>query len=658
MTGLPFRKNKMRIFLVVLCGMILGIPGGILIAITRDLPEIRSLESYKPSSVTRIYSADHILLSELFLEKRDPLPLHRIPRHLIQAILSIEDKSFYQHSGVDLKSIVRAIYKDIHARKLVEGASTLTQQLAKTLFLTSEKTLVRKLKEAILAFQLERRYTKDEILELYLNQIYFGSGAYGVSAAAKTFFNKPVEQLTLAEAALIAGMPQLPSRLSPLISPERAVERRNIVLKQMLRNNIISENEFNQAENEPLQIGKHTDHHSIAPYFLQYVTNQLENIVGATLLYQGGLVVNTTLDFELQQSAESAVCNRLKELETRMEKNNIPNPKPEAAVLSLSIQTGGILCMIGGKEFSRSSYNRAVFAKRQPGSAFKPILYACAVEQGFPQNMLLLDSPVVFSGSGDSPLWEPENFTRDYLGEITLRKALVYSKNIPAVRLMEKLGVTSVSRFAASLGIQSQLHPYLSLALGTAEMTLLELTAAYSVFPNQGKLIKPFAIIEIQDRQGRMIWRAKPQQSIAMSRVGAAIITDMLNGVILEGTGRKAKSLRQPIAGKTGTTNQYKDALFIGFSPSVTTGVWVGQDSSVTLGNGETGATAALPIWMDVMQNAESGSSGRSFDIPDETVRVRMDPTSGNPVSETTPDSVNALFKKGTEPKKNISPSD
>jgi penicillin-binding protein 1A len=657
MTNLTFRINKMRIFLVVLCGMILGIPGGILIAITRDLPEIRSLESYKPSSVTRIYSANHELLSELFLEKRDPLPLHRIPRHLIQAVLSIEDKSFYQHSGVDLKGIVRAIYKDIHARKLVEGASTLTQQLAKTLFLTSKKTIVRKLKEAILAFQLERRYTKDEILELYLNQIYFGSGAYGVNAAAKTFFNKPVENLTLAEAALIAGMPQLPSHLSPLISPERAVQRRNIVLKQMFRNKIISKKEFKQAGNEPLQLGKHSDQHLIAPYFVQYVTNQLENLVGATLLYQGGLVVNTTLDYELQQSAESAVRNRLQELETRMKKN-ILKPEPQAATLSLNIQTGGILSMVGGKDFSQSNYNRAVTAKRQPGSAFKPIVYACAVEQGFPQNMLLLDSPVVFSGSGDSPPWEPENFTRDYMGEITLRKALTCSKNIPTVRLMEKLGVSSVTRFAASLGIQSPLHPYLSLALGTAEMTLLELTAAYSVFPNQGKLIKPFAITEIQDRHGRIIWHAKPQKAIAMSRAGAAIITDMLRGVILEGTGQKAKSLQQPLAGKTGTTNQYKDALFIGFSPAITTGVWVGQDSSVTLGNEETGARAALPIWMDVMQKAESKSSGLSFDIPDETIRVRMDPTSGNLVSETAPDSVNALFKKGTEPKKNSSHSD
>jgi penicillin-binding protein 1A len=652
MTGVTFRKNRMRIFLIVLCGMILGIPGGILIAITRDLPEIRSLESYKPSSVTRIYSADHVLLSELFLEKRDPLPLHRIPKPLIQAILSIEDKSFYQHSGIDLKGIIRAIYKDIHARKLVEGASTLTQQLAKTLFLTSEKTLVRKLKEAILAFQLERRYTKDEILELYLNQVYFGSGAYGVNAAARTFFNKPVEQLTLAEAALIAGMPQSPSRLSPLISPERAVERRNIVLKQMFRNKIISEKEFKQSENEPLQLGKNADHRLIAPYFIQHVTNQLEDIVGATLLYQGGLIVNTTLDYDIQQSAETAVRNRLQELETRMKKHSI-KPEPQAAVISLSIQTGGILSMVGGKDFSQSKYNRAVSAKRQPGSAFKPILYACAVEKGFSQNMLLLDSPVVFSGFGDSPPWEPENFSKDYMGEITLRKALAFSKNIPAIRLMEKLGVSSVSRFASSLGIQSPLHPYLSLALGTAEMTLLELTAAYSVFPNQGKLIKPFAIAEILDRHGRMIWHAKPRKSIAMSRAGAAIITDMLNGVILEGTGQKAKSLRQPLAGKTGTTNLYKDALFIGFSPAITTGVWVGQDSSETLGNDETGAKAALPIWMDVMKKAESKSSGLSFDIPDETVRVRMDPTSGNPVAETDPDSVNALFKKGTEPKKN-----
>jgi penicillin-binding protein 1A len=652
MTSFNFLKNKLLICLIVVCGMIFGIAGGILVAITRDLPEIQSLESYKPSAVTRIYSADKILLSELYLEKRDPLPLHDIPKILKQAMVSIEDKSFYRHSGVDLKGIARAIYKDILARRFVEGASTLTQQLAKTLFLTRKKAIVRKLKEAILAFQLERRYTKNEILELYLNQVYFGSGAYGVKAAAKTFFNKPVSHLTLAEAALIAGMPQSPSRLSPLINPERAVKRRNIVLNQMFRNNIISKKEFKQAKKEPLNLRKSSKYHSKAPYFIRYVMNQLEDEIGYTLMYRGGLIVHTTLDYELQEAAESAVRKRLTELEARMKKNNITEPDPQAAIISLDNNTGGILALVGGKDFAQSSYNRAVTAKRQPGSAFKPILYAYAVEQGFPQNMLILDSPIIFPGPGNNPPWKPENFTKNYMGEITLRKSLTYSKNIPAVRLMEKLGVSSVSTFAYSLGIQSQLHPYLSLALGTSELTLLELTAAYSVFPNQGKQIKPFSITEVQDRQGRVIWRAKPKKKVGMSRIGAAIITDMLNGVVLEGTGRKAKFLRQPLAGKTGTTNQYKDALFIGFSPSITTGVWVGQDSSETLGKGETGARAALPIWIDVMKTAEKKFSVLYFDLPDGTVRVRIDPTTGNSAPVTAPHSVKALFKKGAEPEK------
>ncbi|RJP83204.1 MAG: PBP1A family penicillin-binding protein [Desulfobacteraceae bacterium] len=658
MTRFLFQKNKMLICLITACGIIAGTAGGILIAVTRDLPEIRSLQSYQPSAVTRIYSEDRVLLSELFLEKRDPLRLNDIPISLRQAVIAIEDRNFYRHSGVDLKGIARAVIKDILARKFVEGASTLTQQLAKTLFLTHKKTIIRKLKEAILAFQLERRYTKDEILELYLNQVYFGSGAYGVKAAAKTFFNKPVGELTLAEAALIAGMPQSPSRLSPLINPERAVQRRDIVLKQMMRNRIISQKEFQQAANEPLRIGQSSDNHSKAPYFTRYVMDQLEREVGSTLMYHGGLIVHTTLNYELQNAAETAVRKRLPELEDRMKNNHITAPAPQAAVISLDIQTGGILTMVGGRDFSQSSYNRAVTAKRQPGSAFKTILFAYAAEQGFPQNMLILDSPVIFPGPGDSPPWEPENFTNDYMGEITLRKALAYSKNIPAVRLIEKVGVAPVVSFAYSLGIQSPLHPYLSLALGTAEMTLMELTTAYSVFPNQGKRIKPFAITEVQDRQGRIILRAKPQKTIVMSRTGAAIITDMLTGVIQEGTGRKAEILRRPLAGKTGTTNQYKDALFIGFSPSITTGVWVGQDSAKTLGSGETGARAALPIWMDIMKAAESKTyPGLYFDTPDGTVRVRIDPVSGNPVPENTPGSVNALFIKGTEPEKFRSPA-
>ncbi len=643
-------KNKVLILVVLTCGILFGAAGGILLALTRDLPQIQALDSFKPSAVTRIYSADRVLLSELFIEKRDPIPLNHIPDHLKKAVLAAEDKNFYRHSGVDLKGILRAIYKDIRARKFVEGASTITQQLSKTLFLTHKKTLIRKLKEAILAFQLERRYTKDEILELYLNQIYFGSGAYGVKAAAKTFFNKSVENLTLAESALIAGMPKSPSRLSPLINKELAIKRRNTVLAQMAGNRIISNEEYLKALNETLQPAEYREQSAKAPYFVRHVLNILEKEIGSSLLYGGGLTVFTTLDHDLQAAAESAVINGLANLEARMKQRKIQNPDPQAAVICLDIKTGCIMTLVGGKDFSQSPFNRATDAKRQPGSAFKPILYGYAIEQGFSQNMLILDAPIIFPKAGGNASWKPENFTQEYMGEITLRKSLTFSKNIPAVRLMERLGPSSVIGFAHSLGIKSHLFPYLSLALGTSEMTLLELTSAYAVFPNRGEVITPFAITEVHDRLGRILWRAKPKKTIAMSRTGAAIITDMLHGVIMEGTGRKAKSLRQPLAGKTGTTNQYKDALFIGFSPSITTGVWVGQDSSETLGKGETGAMAALPIWIDVMKKAETKTPGLYFDFPDGTVKVRIDPVTGHPAPANDPNSVEALFKKGSEP--------
>jgi penicillin-binding protein 1A len=371
-TKMIFRliKSKIIILLVLALGILFGATGGVLLALTRDLPQIRDLESFKPSAVTRVYSADSILLSELFIEKRDPIPLDNIPDHLIKAILATEDQNFYQHSGVDLKGILRAIYKDMRAKKFVEGASTITQQLSKTLFLTHKKTLARKLKEAILAFQLERRYTKKEILELYLNQVYFGSGAYGVKAASRTFFDKSIGDLTLSESALIAGMPKSPSRLSPLINKELAIKRRNTVLKQMVKNRIITNDEYKKALREPLQLAESSGQSAKAPYFVRYVLNSLEEGIGSSLLYRGGLTIFTTLDYDLQKEAESAVIDSLAKLEARMELKKIQNPNPQAAVICLDTKTGGILAMVGGKNFSQSPFNRATSAKRQPGSSF------------------------------------------------------------------------------------------------------------------------------------------------------------------------------------------------------------------------------------------------------------------------------------------------
>ncbi|MGD2098874.1 MAG: PBP1A family penicillin-binding protein [Desulfobacterales bacterium] len=649
---LDFRLNRHKLFitLFLLVGVISGSLAGAFFALTHDLPQIRALEHFTPDAVTRIYSADNVLLAELFVEKREPVPLKTIPRHLITALVATEDRKFYKHSGVDLKGIARAIIKDIKAGEFVEGASTITQQLAKTLFLTPRKTLVRKLKEAILAFQLERRYTKDEILELYLNQVYFGSGAYGVESAAKIFFGKSVKDLNLSECALVAGMPKSPSRYSPLVDPELAIKRRNTVLRQMRDTGNISDEAYRQAVLTTLDTNNHRSDSSKAAFFVNYVKSSLEDELGSTRLYKGGLSVYTTLNFQLQQAAEKAVTDGLADLSERMQQAQLEDADSQAALISIDLTTGGILAMVGGKDFTTSRFNRATMALRQPGSAFKPFVYAYAIEQGLAQNTTILDAPVVYRGAQEGQDWKPQNFSSGYKGEMTLRHALAISQNIPAVRLLQTLGPLSVAQFAHRMGIKSPLTSNLSLALGTSEVTLLELTAAYAVFPNKGERIEPFGILEVSDRQGRIIWRTKPQKRLVIARSSAAIVTNMLEGVVNEGTARRAQVLGKAVAGKTGTSNDYKDALFVGFSPRIITGVWVGRDRGGSLGNRETGSRAALPIWIDFMQVALQNEPHLYFDIPDDVSPIRIDPLTGRPQADEAKSSVVALFKKGTEP--------
>ena len=639
-----------RHIVVILLLLMLGIGCGALIGaflgLTHDLPQIRALNDFKPSSVTRLLADDGTLLAKMYLENRVPVSIDGMPPELLSAIVTTEDRKFFTHSGIDVKGIMRAAVRDIMAGEFIEGASTITQQLAKTLFLTSQKTLFRKFQEAVLAFQIERRYTKNEILELYLNQIYLGSGAYGVSAAASKFFGKPLSDLSLAECALIAAMPRAPSRYSPLVNRDLAFKRRNIVLKQMLVTGNISETEYREAVKEPIFSKTQLHQAAQAPYFLDYIRYDLENRLGSSMLYKGGLTIYTTLSLGLQAAAEKAVQNGLMSLEQRMQTRGQMNDHPQAALVVLDVHTGEILAMVGGRDYGQSTFNRAATSKRQPGSAFKPIVYATAVERlGFTQNMTLLDAPAVFKNTGSGKDWKPENFSGTYQGEMTLRKALALSKNIPAARLMQKTGPATVVDFAHELGIDSVLAPYLSLALGTSEVTLLELTAAYSVFPNRGQSVRPFGVLEIADQGGHTIWRVKPHKKAVMSRQNAAVMTDMLRAVILEGTGKRAQALGRTLAGKTGTTDSYRDALFIGFSPDIAVGVWVGLDTPTPLGHHETGARAALPIWMEFMQTALSGRPYTYFDMPDNVVRKTMNPVTGEMLPDGAPGSVPALFK-------------
>ena len=639
-------RKYITLLLLMVFGISCGALAGAFFGLTHDLPQIQALKSYVPSAITRIHSADGVILSELFMEKRRPVSLDDIPHFLKAGLVATEDRNFYRHSGIDLKGILRALIRDIQARQFIEGASTITQQLAKTLFLTSSKTLTRKIKEAILAFQIERRYTKNEILALYLNQIYLGSGAYGVESAARIFFDKPVKYLNLPECALVATMPKAPSRFSPLMNRELAEKRRNIVLKQMLATGIVQEDEYQNALKTPVATAGNKNATSESPAFVEYAKKELEKHLGPHQLYKGGLNIYSTLSDEMQSAAENAVQKGLADLESRMKRQGVPVSSLQAALIALQVDSGAILAMVGGKNYYESSYNRATMAKRQPGSAFKPIIYALAVENGFSQNQMLLDAPVAFKNSPSKEPWQPQNFSKTYSGEITFRKALAKSKNIPAVRLIQMLGPSAVVQFAHTMGISSGLSPELSLALGTAEVSLLNLTRTYSVFPNKGRTVKPFSIMAVDDSTGRTIWHPKAEKKIVMSEAGAAIITDMLVAVVQEGTGRKAQVLHRPVAGKTGTTDDFRDALFIGFSPEITVGVWVGQDGSESLGKGETGAKAALPIWTAFMSAVLKDRPYEYFGIPDSVSQVRMDPRTGIITSDDTPGAVTILVRK------------
>ncbi len=613
---------------------------GAVVGLSPDLPQIRSLETYRPAALTRVLAIDRNVLAEFYGERRDPVPLSQIPRHLTEAVIAIEDQSFFQHRGVDLKAIVRAAVRNIGAGKYVEGASTITQQLAKTLFLTPEKTLARKVREALLALQLERRYTKQEILQLYLNQIYLGSGAYGVASAAKTFFGKPLDQLTLAESALIAAMPRAPSRYSPLNHPELALERRNIVLRSMLNVGLISQEQYRIASEEALHLAEGPVQTAAqAPYFVQDVQQRLESLLGPNQLYQGGLTIYTTLRPDYQAAAESALEAGVEMVETRTGRAGV-----QGALICLDPASGAIWALVGGRDFSQSAFDRVTMAQRQPGSAFKPIVYAYAIHSGHAQNEIILDAPVVYPGGVGGRQWRPQNFSQSYHGAVTLREALARSINIPAIKLLDQLGPDNVIAFARQLGIEADMAPNLSLALGSSAMTLMELTSAYGTFVNQGKRSQPFGIIKVTDAQGRTVFANQPHRTVAMSPATAAIVTDMLQAVVEEGTARKARDIGFVVAGKTGTSNDFKDALFVGYSPRALTGVWLGRDDAQSLGRGETGGRAALPIWMRFMAEIHGDRHAGAFAWPDSVMAVPIDPKSGQRAPITDPKARTMLF--------------
>jgi penicillin-binding protein 1A len=636
--------------LLVLSAVLIGGGAGFVMFSVWDLPEVKTLEEYKPSITSRVYSDTNKLLAEFFMENRTPVALADVPETLIKALIAAEDTRFYSHHGLDLRGIARAMFRNIRARKVLEGGSTLTQQLAKVLFLTPERSYTRKLKEMALALRIEQRYTKQEILSLYLNQIYFGNGAYGVSAAAQIYYNKKAKDLTLEECAMLAGLPRSPKYYSPFKSQEKARGRRAYVLNRMVDMGVISRAQADEAKKTPLPERPAAAPGGPAPYFVEYVRQKVEERFGSSILYSGGLNIYTSLNDGLQAQAEQAVRAGLAKIEARRSRKAAAPVPLQAALLAIDPATGRIRAMVGGRDFSQSQFNRAWQSLRQPGSAFKPLIYAAALDRGFGASDILEDSPLTLQVD-NKRTWSPENFSHTYQGPVTMRKALVQSLNIPTVRLLGKIGIPEAIGYARKFGIKSPLTPYPSLALGSSDVTLFELVSAYTIFDNRGVRIGPVSILTITDSTGRVLYAndAMPEQVIKPET--AFLITNLLRGVIERGTAWKARELGRPAAGKTGTTNNYCDAWFLGYTPDLVAGVWVGYDDRRSIGPKETGARAALPIWLEFMKQAVAGHESEEFAVPDGVIFREVDITTGLLSTEHCRQSVREAFLPGTEPR-------
>jgi penicillin-binding protein 1A len=615
----------------------------------RSLPSVSALETLQPIQGTKIYDDNDEAITELHVERRILVPLSQIPQSLRDAILATEDRRFYSHWGIDPIGVARAIVQNYRRGRIVEGGSTITQQLTKVLFLTPDKSLERKLKEAVLALELERRYSKDRILEMYLNQVYFGQGSYGVEAAARTYFGKGVSELTVRESALIAGLPRAPTNYSPFDRPEAAKRRREVVLRRMVEFGTIKDEEAKRLAKTDLGLIPPERRRTTGQYFIDYVQQTLEAKYGPDLVLKGGLNVYTTLNPTMQLTAEQSLREGLKALAGRSAQTTTgarPGESPEGAVVTVEPQTGYVKAMVGGSDFFRSEFNRAVQAKRQPGSAFKPFIYIAALEAGFTPASQIEDSPVSFPvGGKNGQVWKPENYDRKFRGSTTLQQAIEESVNVVTVKLQERVGLAKTIQVARRLGITSPLDVNLSLALGTSDVSLLEMTSAYGTLANQGVWMPPVTIRYVTDAQGKLLEEHVPEGREALAPETAYVITQMLRGVVERGTGQAAKGLGRPVAAKTGTTNDYSNAWFVGFTPRLATGVWVGYDRPRSLGKDETGSRVAVPIWVTYMGKVLGDSPKEDFPVPEHVVSMLVDEDPSGECLRPVP----MAFVKGTE---------
>ena len=715
----PHRRKlagRFTLAVLLLLAVITGSLAGLTLVYSVDLPQINDLERYRPSTTTELYDVKGRVVGSFALERREVVNYNDFAPILREAVISIEDKSFESHWGINVFRVAGAAVHDIRSHGRAQGASTLTMQLARNLFLSSERTSARKIQEAYLAIQIERAFTKEQIFTLYGNQIYLGSGMYGFEAASEYYFSKHAKDLNLDEAALLAGLPKGPVAFSPLIFPDKALRRRNLVISEMEDDKIISHKDAEQARRAPLGLHISQPESSVAPWFQEEVRRELEKRFGAEQVHEAGLKVQTTLDLDLQQTANRAVQDGLATYERRkgwtgklenvldqgtaIEDYRHPDwavklrpgdyahavvtsdlpleiqarigneqivllqddwkwtgqragsdlVKPgdviyvhlsdamegkqrratleqdsgaEGALMAIDNSTGDILAMVGGRDYALSQFNRATQAERQTGSSFKPYVYSAAVEAGVKPTDIIVDAPVSFGG------YTPHNYENDYKGAMTITNAFAESRNIPALKLAARVGIHKVIDLAHRFGVTSNIPAYLPVALGAAEITLNEQVASYSVFPNDGIRVTPRMVRKVSNADGITLWEDAPTVNEVIDQQTARTMMTLLRAVTSIGTGGAAKQLNHPLGGKTGTTSDYTDAWFLGFSPSVTCGVWVGYDSRQSLGEKETGAKAALPIWMTFMKAAIAGKDSEQFlsdSEDDKTLKAAAEP--------------------------------
>jgi len=695
--------------ILVLLSAAVGAAGGLLLVYSTDLPQVEQLEHYRPSSVTELYDNQGRVIGTFALQRRVIAAYDDYPEVLRNALVSIEDKDFYTHSGINFWRIAGAAYRDIESGGKVQGASTLTMQLARNLFLSPDRSFHRKIQEALLAIQMERRFTKPQIFTLYANQIFLGHGAYGFEAASEYYFSKPAKQLNLEEAALLAGLPKAPQYYSPIAHPDRAQKRRNLVINAMLEDGKITATQAVEAKTKLVQLNVQKDPNTLAPNFVEEIRRYLENKYGSDQVHEGGLRVYTSLDMDLQKAANRAVLDGLAAYERRQKWHgnlaNIASQRQrldkyedpdwdqetevggyvhtlvtavsptgaqirfgertatlsqadvawtqrkltalfaigdivyvkvlsldaarkarvsleqdsgaEGALVALDNATGEIKAMVGGRDFNFSKFNRATQALRQVGSSFKPYVYTAVIDQGGTPDETVMDAPVTFETPGGPYI--PHNYDDKFEGLITLRRALAQSRNIPALKLADRVGIRTVIDYARRFGVTSNIPPYLPVALGSAEITLMEQTSAFSVFPNDGVRIAPRYIKKVTDYEGRVLEEGFPDIKDVIGSRTARIMTSMLREVVLHGTAAAAAKMPYSLAGKTGTTNDFTDAWFVGFSPTLTCGVWIGYDEKKSLGPKESGGHAALPIWIQFMNVALAGKDQGEFPPPPAT---------------------------------------